>query len=120
MVKKFLRFAVIGVLNTLVHASVLASLVQIWKLGSGLSNVAAYLVASTLSFLLNARFAFRVRRTSMRFVRFQMVGILNVAVCYGLGVLADAEGLPYLWLVLITGLVLPLISFALHYWFSFA
>lgn len=120
MFKKFLRFAIIGVLNTLVHASVLGSLVEIWKLGSGASNVVAYLVASTISFLLNARFAFRVKGTSVRFMRFQMVGLLNVAVCYGLGVLGDAQGLHFLWLVLITGLVLPLISFALHYRFSFA
>lgn len=120
LVKKFFRFALIGVLNTVIHAGALATLVQIGNWSSGAGNVGAYLFASTLSFFLNARFAFRVKRSSIRFLRFQMVGLINIAVCYGLGVLADAEGIHYLWLVLMTGLILPLISFVLHCRFSFA
>ena len=117
--KKFLAFGLIGVLNTGLHTAVLTFALFELQLGYGAGNVIAYLVASTLSFLLNARFAFRVKKTTKRFARFQLIGCINVAVCYLLGEFAEAHGLHYLLLILLTALILPLITFTLHHRFTF-
>jgi putative flippase GtrA len=118
-IRKLLIFGLIGILNTGLHTIFLTVALFELHLNYGVGNVSAYLLTSVISFILNARFTFRVKKTPERFARFQIIGGATGAACYALGLFAETYGLNYLVLVLLTALILPLITFTLHRRFSF-
>lgn len=79
--KKFLKFVLVGVVNTLVGSAVMFLLYNLAGCGYWFSSVMNYVVGSVVSYFLNRRFTFGVRERSVKQVlRF----ILNIAVCYGI------------------------------------
>lgn len=79
--KKFLKFVLVGVVNTLVGSAVMFLLYNLAGCGYWFSSVMNYVVGSVVSYFLNRRFTFGVRERSLKQVlRF----ILNIAVCYGI------------------------------------
>ena len=116
---RLLRFGAIGVFNTGAHAALLVLEVKMLGISYGVSNLVAYALLSSLSFILNARLSFGVVGTRHRFLRFQLVGFLSAGTCYGLGWFAEQRMWPLEGLVLITALILPLMTFTLHDRFTF-
>lgn len=77
----FLRYASVGVLNTLVHWAVFA-FVLFSGSSQSISNVVAFCIAVTLSFFVNARWTFKKEATTARY----MVYVLfmgGMAFCVG-------------------------------------
>jgi putative flippase GtrA len=76
---EFIRFLLVGVVNTLVGSGVMFALYNLAHCSYWLSTAANYLVGGVLSFFLNKHFTFaaggRTRDQAWRFA-------LNVAVCY--------------------------------------
>lgn len=70
---EFLRYGVVGIANTAVHAAVFFSLVSLLTFSQALGNCIAFFVAVTVSFFLNAHFTFRQRPTLSKFVRMTTV-----------------------------------------------
>lgn len=70
---EFLRYGVVGIANTAVHAVVFFSLVTFFTLSQAWGNSIAFVVAITVSFFLNAHFTFRQRPTVSKFVRMTAV-----------------------------------------------
>lgn len=70
---EFLRYGVVGIANTAVHAVVFFSLVSLLTFSQALGNCIAFFVAVTVSFFLNAHFTFRQRPTLSKFVRMTTV-----------------------------------------------
>ncbi len=82
----FLKYASIGVLNTLLHWGIFFLLVWLINLNQGLSNLIAFLIAVTFSFFMNARFTFNKQPTGIRYLLFLFfMGVLS----YGIGYLAE-------------------------------
>ena len=76
---KFLRFLIVGVINTLVGTAIMFGLYNLAGASYWVSSAANYILTSILSFFLNKYFTFRNRGFSFRQVlRFA----LNIAVCY--------------------------------------
>ena len=76
----FLRFLLVGVVNTLVGSGVMFALYNLAGCGYWFSSAMNYVVGSVASFFLNKHFTFRRReRDPGELLRF----ILNIAVCYG-------------------------------------
>ena len=75
----FLRFLLVGVVNTLVGSGVMFLLYNLAHCGYWFSSAMNYVVGSVASYFLNKSFTFRKRghdrATVLRF-------ILNIAVCY--------------------------------------
>ncbi len=111
---QLLRFALVGVANTGIHLAVVATLTQFLGLKQMISNVAAYIVASTFSFVVNSVWSFEVKPQVHRYARFQLVAVLSLLVCALLGHIADVRGWPYIITVLLTALIVPAISFVAH------
>ncbi len=77
----FLRFLLVGVVNTLVGSGVMFALYNLAGCGYWFSSAMNYVVGSVVSFFLNKHFTFRRReRDPGELLRF----ILNVAACYGI------------------------------------
>lgn len=77
--KPFLKFLLIGVLNTIIGTIIMLVCYNIFHLGYWLSSALDYSLASIVSYILNKRFTFQYKGGILRsLVRF----IINIAVCY--------------------------------------
>lgn len=117
---QLVRFAIVGVLNTGLHLAVVAVLTQVIGASQLVSNAAAYVVASSFSFVVNSIWSFGARPHARRYVRFQVVGLLGLAVCAFFGYLGDVFGWHYVIAVLLSGCVLPLITFLAHRFYTYS
>jgi putative flippase GtrA len=117
---QLIRFAMVGVLNTVLHLAVVGVLTQIFGLNQLISNVAAYLVASSFSFIANSIWSFEVRPQARRYARFQVVALLGLLVSGFIGHLGDVFGWHYVITVFLTACIVPLISFAAHRSYTFS
>ena len=75
----FLRFLLVGVINTLVGSGVMFLLYNLAHCGYWFSSAMNYVAGSVVSYFLNKNFTFRARgRDAAAMLRF----IVNIAVCY--------------------------------------
>lgn len=75
----FIKFAAVGVINTLFGTAIMFGLYNLAGASYWVSSAANYILASILSYILNKRFTFRhegeVVQSGVRFA-------INIAVCY--------------------------------------
>ena len=77
--KTFLRFAVVGIINTIVGTTIMFVFYNVFHFSYWVSSASNYIVGSILSFFLNKYFTFQNYNHDWRIVlRF----VLNIAVCY--------------------------------------
>lgn len=76
MIQLFARYFSVGVINTLLHWVVFAALVYLASTTQATANLIAFIVAVTFSFFANAKFTFKKKATSGRYVAF--VGFMGV------------------------------------------
>ena len=77
----FLRFILVGVVNTLVGTGVMYGLYNLARCGYWFSSAMNYVVGSVVSYFLNKYFTFkRTERDPWMVLRF----ILNISVCYAI------------------------------------
>lgn len=94
MIKLFSRYLTIGVVNTIIHWIVFGVLLYVFHASQALSNLGAFCVAVTFSFFANAKYTFKARATSGRYLLYLgFMGALSAAT----GWLADYCGLPALF-----------------------
>ena len=116
---RFVKFGLTGVAVTAIHVAVAASLVELSMAGPATANGIAFVIATCVSFITNARFTFRIQLESRYFVRFLIV----TGVCGGLSAAiaasADAQGLDYRIGIAAVVAIMPVLSFLLHNFWSF-
>lgn len=77
--KQFLKFCLVGIVNTLVGTAVMYGLYNLAHCGYWFSSAMNYVVGSVVSYFLNKYFTFKSRSQSWQeILRF----IINIAVCY--------------------------------------
>ena len=77
--KTFLRFVLVGMINTLFGTSIMFLFYNVFHFGYWISSVSNYFFGSILSYFLNKHFTFQNKsRDPTVVVRF----IINIAVCY--------------------------------------
>ena len=77
--KTFLKFIIVGIINTAVGAGVMFALYNIFNCSYWISSIMNYVVGSVVSFFLNKYFTFKSRHFSFKEV---IYFILNIAVCF--------------------------------------
>lgn len=81
MLKLFAKYTSIGVINTLIHWVVFAVCIYVFHTNQALANFAGFVVAVSFSFFANARFTFKARTTTMRYMLYVgFMGTLSAAV----------------------------------------
>ncbi|MFJ2975553.1 GtrA family protein [Kluyvera sp. NPDC087067] len=70
MLKLFSRYVSVGVLNTALHWACFGVLFSLFGLNQAISNLVAFSVAVTFSFFVNARWTFKTKATTGRYVAF--------------------------------------------------
>jgi putative flippase GtrA len=106
LLHSFIRYACVGVGNTVVHALLFLALVYQGYLGQASANVVAFLVAVSFSYAMNARWTFRTQRSMRGYLLFTgCMGVLAFLVGWAVQVLAWP---PLITLCLFSGLSLLL------------
>jgi len=92
--KTFIRFALVGCVNTLVGGTIMFVLYNVFQCSYWFSSACNYVLASIVSYFLNKRFTFRCEEKRVTsFLRFAV----NIAACY---VVAYAVAKPLVKMVL--------------------
>ncbi|MGY3724290.1 Putative flippase GtrA (transmembrane translocase of bactoprenol-linked glucose) [Granulicatella balaenopterae] len=76
--QEFIRFMLVGIMNTLFGASLMFILYNLFHVSYWWSSAANYFFGSILSFCLNKQFTFQVDYQHRQIMRFT----LNIALCY--------------------------------------
>jgi len=79
--KKFFRFLIVGVINTITGAAIMFLLYNAVHLNYWFSSACNYVITSILSFFLNKYFTFAVKEWSLFMVA---AFALNILCCYGI------------------------------------
>lgn len=77
--KTFLKFIIVGIVNTAVGAGVMFALYNVFHCSYWISSIMNYVVGSIVSFFLNKYFTFKSNTFSLREVIYFTV---NIAVCF--------------------------------------
>ena len=78
-IRQFLKFGLVGILNTVIGTAVMFFSYNVLGLGYWLSSALNYIIGSICSYVLNKRFTFESRRKTKREIfRF----IINISICY--------------------------------------
>ncbi len=77
--KTFLKFIIVGIVNTAVGAGVMFALYNVFHCSYWISSIMNYVVGSIVSFFLNKYFTFKSKVFSLREV---VYFIINIAVCF--------------------------------------
>lgn len=116
---RLFKFALSGVLVSLVHFAIAAGL-----LANGvnltLCNIIAFVFATVLSYYLNCIWTFRSeasRQSLFRFISVAIFSFVVLVVCSEISILFEV---PPLIGILMMVIVLPLVSFLAHNFWSFA
>ncbi|MEB2869650.1 GtrA family protein [Pseudomonas rhizosphaerae] len=103
---QFIKYVVVGVGNTLIHWLIFLLMYQLVTTDQVLCNAAAFIVAVTASFIVNARWTFKKVPSGRRYLCF--VGFMGL-VAISVGAVADATDVhPMVTLVTFSGLSLVL------------
>lgn len=118
LVTQFLRFASIGVINTLIHLGVVTSLVESGALPPVPANGIAFVAANLFSFWANSRFTFRAAPSLRRYGRFLFVSVAGLLLTLLSSQIGEWLRWHYLGGVLLSFVLLPVLSFAANRWWT--
>lgn len=122
MLLQMVKYGLVGLTATTIHAAILFFLVEKWGVGPVLASIPAFLTALVISFLINHHWTFVVKggygRYFSRYAAVSVAGlILNIAIMYGTVSLMHQSYLLGLAMVIV---FVPLISFLLQRYWTFS
>lgn len=89
----FIRFLVVGVINTIIGTSVMFIAYNAFGFSYWISSLLNYCIGSIVSYLLNKYYTFRQKEKSLREV---VHFVLNIAICYFIAYYLAAELVQYI------------------------
>lgn len=119
MMAKLAGFSGIGVINTLIHAAVVVSLVEGLDSHPVVANTAAFVVANTFSYWANSRWNFKTNVSLAQYGRFLLVSLLGLVTTIAVSGMAASAGWHYLTGLALVFVALPTLTFILHWRWTF-
>ncbi|MEX0504435.1 GtrA family protein [Alphaproteobacteria bacterium LSUCC0719] len=116
---RFVKFGLIGVGVTAIHVVVAATLVESSMAAPSTANGIAFIIAATVSFMVNARITFGAKLEVRSFIRFLSVTGACGGLSAAIAAVADAQGLDYRIGIVAVVATIPVLSFLLHNFWSF-
>lgn len=109
----FFKYLLVGVLNTAIHSAVFTAMHLLAGTDQAVSNLTAFFVALSFSFLANSRYTFSVPISLVRYLVFVLsMGSLSLL----MGVVAEGQGWrPLITVALYSAMSLP-VGFLLSRW----
>ncbi len=107
----FIKYVLVGMINTLIHWSILGACVYLLHMSQAISNFLGFAVAVTFSFFINAKWTFDSETSIVRYCAF--VGFMGL-LAYTFGWVADYLALP----PLVTAVAFSAFSLVVGYLYS--
>lgn len=108
---RFMRFAGVGALSTLVHGGLLILLVETLGWSPPPANTIAFLCANLFGFVSHSRFTFRVQPARSRYLRFLLVSVFGACLSYAISLLGLFLHWNYLIAFLLQIILMPILTF---------
>ncbi|PIF21357.1 GtrA family protein [Candidatus Pantoea floridensis] len=108
---EFLRFALVGGVNTLLHAIILTCLMESVFINVVFANFFAFLIANVFSYFMNCNFTFKVRPGLRGYAKFLSSSLLALILTLAISALVGYMGYHYLIGFLFVILLVPVISY---------
>lgn len=111
---RLLRFGATGVLATAIHVTVATILIAGFGVPPYLGNAVAFLVATTVSYLINTQWSFASRLSRRTLRRYIVVAAIGCLLTVAVSGAAQLAGLDYRIGILLVILLVTPITFLLH------
>jgi len=119
LISKVIKFSGIGVINTLIHATIVVLCVEHFETHPSLANGIAFVAANTFSYWANRRWNFKGKTSLSQYGRFLLVSTTGLAVTLLVSSLAAWAGWHYLIGLGLIFVTLPVLTFVLHWKWTF-
>ncbi|MFA0608575.1 GtrA family protein [Vibrio sp. 10N.222.49.B4] len=112
--KSLIKFGTIGVVNTLVHTTLVILAVEIVRLNPVLSNIIAFFITNILSYFMNAYWVFSSKVSVSKYLKFLFASATALIGTVLFSSLAEAMNWHYLIGIVLISTVLPLITYFVY------
>lgn len=119
LVRRFVRFAVVGVLSTLLHFFVAMAILSALVYPVVCANAIAFFCATIVSFFLNTVWSFSRRIGRDLFVRYCFVAILGLALSSLVSFSLFVIGVSNYANLICAVLIVPVLNFVLHNFWTY-
>lgn len=116
---RLIRFCITGVVVTGIHAAIAATLIAGFGVAPYVANAIAFLVATTVSYVVNTQWSFSARLSQRTLRRYVVVAAFGCLLTVGVSGTAQMAGLDYRLGILLVILCVTPITFALHNWWTY-
>ena len=108
---EFIRFGLVGVTNTLVHAGIVVTLMELLAPPAYVANGVAFMFAIVMSYILNSRFTFKTPASFLGYRRFLLVSLVSLALTLAITSLVEFLGWHYAFGLLMVIFVVPVLNY---------
>ncbi|EGR0581290.1 GtrA family protein [Vibrio cholerae] len=109
--KQPIVFAIVGVINTSLHASILIFLVESFLLSSTAANFVAFGLANIFSYVANSKYTFNRPLSVKKYIAFFSASLISLALTLMISFLSNMYGLHYLFGFFLIVIFVPLLNF---------
>ncbi|EKT4485181.1 GtrA family protein [Pseudomonas putida] len=108
---EFIRFGLVGVTNTAVHAGIVVALMELLAPPAFVANGVAFMFANVMSYILNSRFTFRTPASFLGYRRFLLVSLVSLGLTLAITSLVEYLGWHYAFGLLMVIFVVPVLNY---------
>nr|WP_220460332.1 GtrA family protein [Pseudomonas juntendi] len=101
----------VGVTNTLVHAGIVVTLMELLAPPAYVANGVAFMFANVMSYILNSRFTFKTPASFLGYRRFLLVSLVSLALTLAITSLVEFLGWHYAFGLLMVIFVVPVLNY---------
>ncbi|KHL76128.1 membrane protein [Pseudomonas putida] len=108
---EFIRFGLVGVTNTAVHAGIVVALMELFAPPAFIANGIAFMFANVMSYVLNSRFTFRTATSLLGYRRFLLVSLVSLGLTLAITSVVEYLGWHYALGLLMVIFVVPVLNY---------
>jgi putative flippase GtrA len=113
------RFGISGLILTCFHTGIALALIRLTGATSAVANGVAFIVATTLSYLINTRWSFSSVISRRTLWRFLVVSLVGLVLAVAISSLAASQHLDDLFGILCVAVAVPPITFIIHRFWTY-
>jgi putative flippase GtrA len=117
---EFIRFGLVGVANTVVHAGIVIALMEALVPPAFVANGVAFVFANLMSYALNSRFTFKTPLSFLGYRRFLLVSLVSLGLTLLITSVVEYLGWHYSVGLIMVILLVPILNYMVMKIWAFA
>ncbi|HIE53852.1 MAG TPA: GtrA family protein [Chromatiaceae bacterium] len=113
--RRILRFSISGLVVTGLHVLIASSLIQFLSITPSFANGAAYILATTFSYVINTKWSFSSPLHGKNLARFYSVSVTGLLLTMSISGAAQHLGLNHWYGIALVVCIIPPVTFLLHH-----